>query len=101
LRVRSGIDPIKNMARRTFVLTLLPLGSFGSVSAPRIGRSDFLPRTDPSRPRGHAVARRSFCSTGGRCFSIQLEYGSERMPSKTLILINRVLRSLRASPVRA
>jgi hypothetical protein len=100
LRVRSGHDPIKNMGKRTFVLTLVPLGSFGSVSRPRIERGDFLSRTNPSRPRGHAVARSWFCSPGGRCFSILLEYGSERVPNARLATVNRVLGTVRASPVR-
>jgi hypothetical protein len=100
LRVRLGIDPIKNMARRTFVLTLLPLGKFGSVRAARIERRDFLARANPSRPRGHAVAQRPFCSRGGRCFSIRFEYGSEWVPQKVLAVVNGVLRTLRASPVR-
>ena len=100
LRVRHGIDPIKNMARRTFVLTLIPLGRFGSVRAPTIERRDFLARADPSRPRGHAVARRWSCSRAGRCFSITFEYGSERVPQKVLAVVNSALRTLRASPVR-
>lgn len=100
LRVRQGLDPIKQMGRGTFVLTIVPLGEYGSHTAPTIERADFLARTDPSRPRAHAVARHPYCSSGSRCFSIELEYGSEQVPDAVLASINRVLRSLRAVPLR-
>lgn len=99
-RVRRGLDPIKDMGKGTFVLTFVPLGNYGSATAPTIGQGDFLARSDPSRPRGHALARHSYCSPGGRCFSIALEYGSDRVPDGVLASVNRVLRSLRAAPLR-
>ncbi len=97
---RRGLDPIKNMSRETFVLSLVPLGAYGSHTSPTIDTPDFLPRSDPSRPRGHALARHSYCSSGGRCFSIAFVYGSERVPGSVLASVNRALRSLRASPLR-
>ncbi len=98
--IDRGLDPIKNMSRETFVLSLVPLGAYGSHTSPTIDTPDFLPRSDPSRPRGHALARNSYCSSGGRCFSIAFHYGSERVPGSVLASVNRALRSLRASPLR-
>ncbi len=96
-RVPIGTDPIKEMADGTFVLTLLPLGAHGSITNPVVKRHHFLARSDPVRPRGHALARHAYCSAAGPCLSISLLYGSNQMPDAVLASVNRVLRSLRAA----
>jgi hypothetical protein len=94
-RLGAGLDPIKNMRRDTFVLTLVPVGRYGSQTAAALRSRDFLRRGDQARPRGHAVARTWHCSPAGRCLSIRLEYGNERVPADVLASINRALRFLR------
>ncbi len=94
LRVPVGADPIKEMTAGTFVLTLLPLGAHGSVTTPVVARRQFLARSDPARPRGHALARHAYCAAAGPCLSISLLYGSNEMPDTVLASVNRALRSL-------
>jgi hypothetical protein len=97
LRLTGGADPILNMAPTTFVLTLTPLGSYGSPHTARITRADFLARNDPARPRGRARARSWYCSPAGPCLSISLQYGKLQMPAGMLARINQALRTLRAA----
>lgn len=97
LRVRHGVDPIKGMRRGTFVLTIVQLGEHGSTTVPTITRADFLAQGDPSRPRGHALARHSFCRRKGPCFSILLELGQPTVRRRLLAEVNAALRSIRVS----
>jgi hypothetical protein len=93
----GGRDPIKSMARSTFVLTLVPLGGHGSPRGASITRADFLAQSDPARPRGRAAARSFYCSTVGPCLSITLLYGRPQIPSSLLSRINQALRTIEAA----
>jgi hypothetical protein len=97
LRRPAGTDPILTMAPGTFVLTLIPLGSYGSPHIARITRSDFLASNYPARPRGRAAAGSWYCSAAGPCLSISLLYRRPPLPDDLLLQINKALRTLRAA----
>jgi hypothetical protein len=96
-RRAGGRDPIKSMARSTFVLTLVPLGSHGSPRGASITRSEFLAQSDPARPRGRAAARSFYCSAVGPCLSITLLYGQPQIPRWLPFRINQALRTIEAA----
>jgi hypothetical protein len=92
-----GFSPDASPPQGAFILSINPLGAYGSVTAPTIRRSDFMPLSDPARPRGRASADHSYCAPTGRCFSISFRYGSERVPDAVLTAVNHALRSLHAT----
>jgi hypothetical protein len=95
---RHGFSPEALLSPGAFMLWINPLGEYGSPTRPTFRPGDFIRFTSPACPRGQARADHSYCSRTGRCFSITLQYGGNRIPEAALASINSVLVSLRAAP---
>ncbi len=96
---RHGFAPDAAMPPGKFILSVNPLGEYGSTTKPTIQHSDFMRLSDAARPRGQARADHSYCAHSGRCFIISFEYGGNLAPECVLRDVNRALATIRALPL--
>lgn len=81
---------------RQIVVTVVPLGSFGSRGARQIDAADFVPREHVAQPQ--VEARKAYCAPGGQCFSLSAIVAGKRATGADIAKVNGILASLKAAP---
>ena len=79
------------------VISIVPLGNWGSRTAPVFRARDFA-YSPHVTGRGQVQAHRSFCSTGGQCFSLNVVLARQRPFASDIRKVNSILGSIVAAP---